>query len=148
MEGILDFICLRQSFFHGHCIIINTTTRSALRTTASQSCFKSTNRNHFDSGRCCNCSDLRYVLFILFNFCLALLHKHCEEILGACRKGYYFNKFCLGFLESNCRVRLFGKVFFQSVTWQHVELHKNLTSGSNRSLRSVGWAKAHPLTKR
>jgi len=148
MEGILDLICLRQSFLHGHCIIINTTTHSALRTIAGQSYFKSTNRNHFDNGRCCNCSDLCYVLFILFNFCLALLHKYCKEILAVSRKVYYFNKFFLDFLESNCRVRLFDKVFFQPITWQLLELHKNLTSGSNRSLRSLGRAKARPLTKR
>lgn len=128
MEGILDLICLRQSFFHGHCIIINTTTHSTLRATASQPYFKSTNRNHFNNDRHCNCSGLYYLLFILFNFCLALLHKHCEKILGAPREIYNFNKFFLDFLESNCSARLFGKIPFQSVTWQHLERHKNLTN--------------------
>ena len=138
MEGILDLICLRQSFFHGHCISIITTTHSTLRTITSQPYFKSRSRNHCNNDCRCNCSDLYYVFFILFNFCLALLHKHCEEILGASRKIFNLNKFRLGLLEGICRLRLFGKVFFKSIIWQHIKLHINLTSGSNRSLRSLG----------
>lgn len=85
MEGILDLICLRQSLFHGNCIRINTTVRSALRTVTSQPHFKSTNRNHFNNGRRCNCSGLYCVFFVLFNFCLALLHKHRKQILADSR---------------------------------------------------------------
>lgn len=138
MEGILALICLRRSFFHGHRIVINADAHGALRTVTSQSYFKSKNRKHFDDDCCCNCSELYCVFFILFNFCLALLHKYCGKILGACCKVHNFNKFRLGFLEGICRLRLFGEVFLQSIIWQSLELRKNLATGLNRSFRSLG----------
>lgn len=76
MEGFLDFIYIRQSFFRGHCISVNTTSHSTLRNITSQSYFKPTNRDHLNNYRYCNCSYLYYVFFILFNFYLAMLHKY------------------------------------------------------------------------
>lgn len=129
MEGILDFVCLRQPFFHGHCININATTHSTLRIITSQSYFKSKNRDNFNICGHCNYSDLYYVFFILFNFCLAMLHKHSKETLGASSKVYYFNKSRMDLLGNTYRPRLFNNVFFQSIILQHLELRKNLTSG-------------------
>ena len=148
MEGILGFVCSRQPFFHGHFRSTNKTSLSKSCTITSKLYFKSTNRDNFSICRHYNCSGLYYVFLVLFNFYLALLHKHHEKILGASRKIHNFNKFRLDFLESIFRLRLFINVLFQSVILQHIELRKNLTSGSNRSLRSLGRAKARPLTKR
>ena len=85
MEGILGFVCSRQPFFHGYFSSTNKTPLNKPSTTTSKSYFKSTNRTSFSNGRHCNCSDLYYVFLILFNFCLALLHKYREKILGASR---------------------------------------------------------------
>ena len=148
MEGILDFICLRQFYFYGNCRSTSKVARSKLRNITSKSYFKPTKKYCFNNGHYCNCSGLYHILFVLFNFCLALRYKHHEKLMGASRKAHNFNKFCLDFLESIYRLRLFSNVLFQPVILQHVQLRKNLTSGSNRSLRSLGRAKARPLTKR
>ena len=85
MEGILGFVCSRQPFFHGHFRSNNKISLNKPFAITIKSYFKYKNRKNFSNGSHYNCSDLYNVFLILFNFCLALLHKHSEKTLGASR---------------------------------------------------------------